>query len=118
MVDLTRVLAGPFATQVLGDLGADIIKVEPPDYGDDTRHFPPHRAGESHYFVAINRSKRGMAIDLRQEAGRDVLRRLAATADGHILIACLTPQFWGKLCQALGRPVHRSHSDASLWRWV
>jgi crotonobetainyl-CoA:carnitine CoA-transferase CaiB-like acyl-CoA transferase len=81
VVDLTRVLAGPFATQVLGDLGADVIKVEPPDRGDDTRHFPPHRAGESHYFVAINRSKRGMVIDLRQDAGRAVLRRLAATAD-------------------------------------
>jgi len=81
VVDLTRVLAGPFATQVLGDLGADIVKVEPPDRGDETRHFPPHRAGESHYFVSINRSKRSLVIDLQREAGREVMRRLVVTAD-------------------------------------
>jgi crotonobetainyl-CoA:carnitine CoA-transferase CaiB-like acyl-CoA transferase len=81
VVDLTRILAGPFATQVLGDLGADIVKVEPPDRGDETRHFPPHRDGESHYFVSINRSKRSLVIDLQTDAGREVLRRLVATAD-------------------------------------
>jgi crotonobetainyl-CoA:carnitine CoA-transferase CaiB-like acyl-CoA transferase len=81
VVDLTRILAGPFATQVLGDLGADILKIEPPDRGDETRHFPPHRDGQSHYFVSINRSKRSLVIDLRREAGRDVLRRLVTTAD-------------------------------------
>jgi crotonobetainyl-CoA:carnitine CoA-transferase CaiB-like acyl-CoA transferase len=81
VIDLTRVLAGPFATQILGDLGADILKIEPPDGGDETRRFPPHRGGESHYFVSINRSKRSMVIDLRQEPGREVLRRLVATSD-------------------------------------
>lgn len=81
VVDLTRVLAGPFATQVLGDLGAEILKVEPPDRGDETRHFPPHRDGESHYFVSINRNKRSLVIDLQREAGREALRRLVATAD-------------------------------------
>jgi crotonobetainyl-CoA:carnitine CoA-transferase CaiB-like acyl-CoA transferase len=81
VIDLTRVLAGPFATQILGDLGADVIKVEPPDRGDDTRNFPPHHNGESHYFISVNRSKRSIVVDLRQEAGKDVLRRLAAGAD-------------------------------------
>jgi crotonobetainyl-CoA:carnitine CoA-transferase CaiB-like acyl-CoA transferase len=81
VVDLTRVLAGPFATQILGDLGADVIKVEPPDRGDDTRHFPPHRDGESHYFISVNRSKRSLVVDLRQDAGKEVLRRLAVRAD-------------------------------------
>ena len=81
VVDLTRVLAGPFATQILGDLGADVVKVEPPDRGDETRHFPPHRNGESHYFVSINRSKRSLVIDLQTEAGRGVLHRLVSTAD-------------------------------------
>ena len=81
VVDLTRVLAGPFATQILGDLGAEILKVEPPDRGDETRHFPPHKEGESHYFVAINRSKRSLVINLQSEAGCAVFRRLIATAD-------------------------------------
>jgi crotonobetainyl-CoA:carnitine CoA-transferase CaiB-like acyl-CoA transferase len=81
VVDLTRVLAGPFATQILGDLGAEILKVEPPDRGDETRHFPPHKAGESHYFVAINRSKRSLVINLQSESGCEVFRRLIATAD-------------------------------------
>jgi crotonobetainyl-CoA:carnitine CoA-transferase CaiB-like acyl-CoA transferase len=81
VVDLTRVLAGPFATQVLGDLGAEILKVEPPNRGDETRHFPPHRSGESHYFVAINRNKRSLVINLQCESGRAVLQRLVTTAD-------------------------------------
>jgi crotonobetainyl-CoA:carnitine CoA-transferase CaiB-like acyl-CoA transferase len=81
VVDLTRILAGPFATQILGDLGAEVFKIEPPDRGDETRHFPPHRDGQSHYFVGINRSKRSLVVDLQQESGRAVLRRLVATAD-------------------------------------
>src|SRR5262249_23294764 len=81
VLDLTRVLAGPFATQILGDLGADVIKVEPPDSGDDTRRFPPHRDGESHYFISINRSKRSLVVNLRQEGGKEVLRRLIARTD-------------------------------------
>jgi len=58
VIDLTRVLAGPFATQSLGDLGAEVLKIEPPDNGDETRHFPPFIQGESHYFLGINRNKR------------------------------------------------------------
>jgi formyl-CoA transferase/CoA:oxalate CoA-transferase len=81
VVDLTRILAGLFATQVLGDLGAEVFKIEPPDRGDETRHFPPHREGQSHYFVGINRSKRSLVVDLQQESGRAVFRRGVATAD-------------------------------------
>ena len=81
VVDLTRVLAGPFATQSLGDLGAEILKIEPPGGGDETRRFPPFVAGESHYFLGINRNKKSLVIDLQQEAGADILRRLVARAD-------------------------------------
>jgi crotonobetainyl-CoA:carnitine CoA-transferase CaiB-like acyl-CoA transferase len=81
VVDLTRVLAGPFATQSLGDLGAEILKIEPPGGGDETRRFPPFIAGESHYFLGINRNKKSLVIDLQQEAGADILRRLVARAD-------------------------------------
>ncbi len=100
VVDLTRILAGPFATQVLGDLGAEILKVEPPDRGDETRHFPPHRDGESHYFVSINRSKRSLVVDLQSEAGREVLRRLVATAD--VLVENFRPGVMDRL--ELGYP--------------
>src|SRR5207302_8070474 len=81
VLDLTRVLAGPFATQSLGDLGAEILKIEPPGGGDETRRFPPFLGGESHYFLGINRNKKSLVIDLQQEAGADLLRRLVAGAD-------------------------------------
>jgi len=58
VLDFTRVLAGPAASLALADLGAEVIKIEPPGAGDDTRTFPPHREGESHYFIAINRGKK------------------------------------------------------------
>jgi crotonobetainyl-CoA:carnitine CoA-transferase CaiB-like acyl-CoA transferase len=81
VIDLTRVLAGPFATQSLGDLGAEILKIEPPGGGDETRRFPPFIGGESHYFLGINRNKKSLVIDLQHEAGADILRRLVARAD-------------------------------------
>jgi crotonobetainyl-CoA:carnitine CoA-transferase CaiB-like acyl-CoA transferase len=81
VIDLTRVLAGPFATQSLGDLGAEILKIEPPGNGDETRHFPPFLEGESHYFLGINRNKKSLVVDLQQEAGKEILRRLAKESD-------------------------------------
>ncbi|GGG35531.1 CoA transferase [Caldovatus sediminis] len=81
VLDLTRVLAGPLATQFLGDLGAEILKVEPPGKGDDTRGFAPFVGGESHYFLGLNRNKKSLVIDLRAPEGAEALRRLAATAD-------------------------------------
>lgn len=80
VIDLTRILAGPFASQILGDLGADVIKIEPPD-GDETRNFGPHLEGESHYFLSINRSKRGMVVDLKCPEGIEIVRRLVKDAD-------------------------------------
>jgi formyl-CoA transferase/CoA:oxalate CoA-transferase len=81
VIDLTRVLAGPFATQNLGDLGAEVLKIEPPGTGDETRRFPPFIDGESHYFLGINRNKKSLVIDLQPEAGKEILRRLVAKAD-------------------------------------
>ena len=89
ILDLSRVLAGPYATQILGDMGADIIKVEHPETGDDTRRwgppFLPRRDGtesaESAYYLSVNRNKRGIAVDLKTAAGQDILRKLAAQAD-------------------------------------
>ena len=82
IIDLTRVLAGPSCTQWLGDHGADVIKIEPPQ-GDETRTWgPPFDSdGAASYFLGVNRNKRGMSLDLRQEASRDVLRRLLRDAD-------------------------------------
>ena len=81
MLDLTRVLSGPFATMQLADLGADVIKVERPGEGDPTRAFPPTRDGESHYFMSVNRNKRSIAVDLRDPRGRDVILDLAQVVD-------------------------------------
>ncbi len=82
VLDLTRVLAGPFGTMLLADLGADVIKVEHPERGDDTRHFgPPFIGGESTYFLSINRGKRSITCDMKTDVGRDVLRRLIAVSD-------------------------------------
>jgi crotonobetainyl-CoA:carnitine CoA-transferase CaiB-like acyl-CoA transferase len=82
VVDLSRVLAGPFCTMMLGDLGAEIIKVERPGSGDDTRGWgPPFADGESAYFLGVNRNKRSITLDLKQPEGREILAGLLATAD-------------------------------------
>ncbi|WP_238182532.1 CaiB/BaiF CoA transferase family protein, partial [Methylobacterium trifolii] len=82
ILDLCRVVSGPFATMQLGDLGADVVKVEEPGRGDEARTYgPPFLGGESAYFLSINRNKQSCAIDLKSAAGRDLVLRLAATAD-------------------------------------
>ncbi|WP_188590375.1 CaiB/BaiF CoA transferase family protein, partial [Achromobacter denitrificans] len=82
VLDLSRVLAGPWCTQTLADLGADVWKIEAPGQGDDTRGWtPPDVDGESTYFMCTNRSKRSLAIDLRHPEGRALARRLALQAD-------------------------------------
>ena len=82
ILDLSRVLAGPYATMALADLGANVIKVEHPERGDDTRHWgPPFAGGESAYFLAINRNKRSVGVDMKAEEGLERVRRLAADAD-------------------------------------
>ena len=82
IVDLTRVLSGPYCTMILGDLGARIIKVEHPGKGDDTRHWgPPFIGEESAYFLSINRNKESVTVDFKFAEGREVLHRLLARAD-------------------------------------
>ena len=82
VLDLSRVLAGPYATMVLADLGADVIKVEHPERGDDTRHWgPPFAGGESAYFLSVNRNKRSVGADFRDEEDLERVKRLAASAD-------------------------------------
>ncbi len=82
VADLSRVVAGPYATMILGDLGADVIKVERPGAGDDTRGFgPPFVDGASSYYLSINRNKRGVAWDLGTEEGRRKARMLVERAD-------------------------------------
>jgi crotonobetainyl-CoA:carnitine CoA-transferase CaiB-like acyl-CoA transferase len=89
VLDLSRILAGPWATQFLADLGAEVIKVERPDGGDDTRQWgPPYlkdRAGrdtsESAYFLSTNRGKRSVAIDFSRPEGQELVRRLAERSD-------------------------------------
>ncbi|HLZ27866.1 MAG TPA: CoA transferase [Chloroflexota bacterium] len=82
VVDLTRALAGPYCTLLLGDMGADVVKIEQPGSGDETRQWgPPFIAGESSYFMSVNRNKRSVALDLKSDAGIEALRRLTASAD-------------------------------------
>lgn len=82
VVDLSRVVAGPYCTMTLGDMGADVVKIEQPGRGDESRAFgPPFLGGESPYYLSINRNKRSCTVDLKHEAGRAVVRRLIAGAD-------------------------------------
>ena len=81
VLDFTHVLSGPFATVLLADLGADVVKVERPSRGDTTRGTPPYLHGISHYFVAVNHSKRGIGVDMQHAQGCELLLRLAAEAD-------------------------------------
>ena len=83
VIDLTRVLAGPYCTMMLGDLGADIIKIEVPGRGDDTRHWGPPftKGGESAYYLSANRNKRSMTLNLKSEEGLEILKKLIAKGD-------------------------------------
>ncbi|XP_068199810.1 succinate--hydroxymethylglutarate CoA-transferase isoform X2 [Antennarius striatus] len=82
VLDLTRVLAGPFATMILGDLGAEVIKVERPGSGDDTRAWgPPFVAAESAYFLSVNRNKKSICVDLKQPRGANIIQELAGVCD-------------------------------------
>jgi len=82
VLDLTRALSGPFATMILGDLGADVIKVEDTWYGDDTRRWgPPFQGDEAAYFLSINRSKRGLSVNLKAPEGREIAQGLAKSSD-------------------------------------
>jgi crotonobetainyl-CoA:carnitine CoA-transferase CaiB-like acyl-CoA transferase len=82
VVDLTQALAGPFCTMMLGDMGADVIKIERPGSGDQSRGWgPPFVNGESTYFLSVNRNKRSFSLDVRTQAGRELIQRLVKTSD-------------------------------------
>jgi CoA:oxalate CoA-transferase len=81
IIDLSRILAGPYCTLLLAELGARVIKVEPPAQGDDARHYGPFRNGKSAYFVSVNRGKESIALDLKSPAGREIFERLLDKAD-------------------------------------
>ncbi|MFI6800036.1 CaiB/BaiF CoA transferase family protein [Streptosporangium canum] len=82
VADFSRVLAGPYATMLLAELGADVVKVEHPEHGDDTRAWgPPYAGGEAAYYLAVNRGKRSVALDVKHPSGREIAQRLCADAD-------------------------------------
>lgn len=81
MLDLTRVLAGPYCAMVLGDLGADVMKVEIPGRGDDSREFGPFIGKESVYFISLNRDKRSMSLNLKKPQGKDLFKKLVSKSD-------------------------------------
>jgi len=96
VLDLSRILAGPYCTMLLADMGADVVKVEAPGTGDDTRAWgPPFLDGESIYFLSINRNKRSMVLDLKNPAGKGVLEDLVRSAD--ILIENFRPRTMSRL---------------------
>lgn len=115
VVDLSRILAGPYCTQYLGEMGADVVKVEPP-LGDDTRGWGPPFVGESDeavYYLAANRNKRGIVLDLKSERGQEAARRLIAGAD--VLVENFRPgtlERWGlgyaSLAELNPRLIHMS----------
>jgi len=96
VLDLSRMLPGPYCSMMLGDLGAEVIKIEEPKIGDPTRHSPPMIEGQSAPFAQVNRNKKSIAIDLKQAAGRDIFLKLASTAD------CVLEQFRPGVVDRLG----------------
>src|ERR1041384_6593736 len=80
VLDLSRMLPGPYASMMLGDLGAEVIKVEETKIGDPTRHSPPKIGTRSAPFLQVNRNKKSIALDLKQPAARDIFLKLAATS--------------------------------------
>ena len=96
ILDLTRVLAGPLCTQYLGDLGAEVIKIENPENGDDTRAWgPPFSQDVSAYFLGVNRNKKSLALDFKNPHGFIILKKLIKNSD--VVIDNFKPGFWKKV---------------------
>ena len=81
VLDLTRVLAGPYATMLLGDLGAEVIKIEQPGTGDESRNFGPFKNGFSLYFMSVNRGKQSVTLNLKTERGQAIFKQLLKQTD-------------------------------------
>jgi CoA:oxalate CoA-transferase len=95
VVDLSRILAGPYCTMLMAEMGARVIKVEPPGKGDDAREYGPFRAGKSAYFASVNRGKQSIALDLKAAGDREIFARLLAKAD--VLVENFRPGTMEKL---------------------
>src|SRR5882724_12062775 len=95
VVDLSRILAGPYCTFLMAELGARVIKVEPPEKGDDARHYGPFRAGKSSYFQSVNRGKQSIALDLKNDGDKRIFEKLLARAD--VLVENFRPGTMEKL---------------------
>ena len=95
VLDMTKVLAGPLCAQYLGDMGADVIKLEPIEHGDDTRRWPPYDGEDGTIFLSLNRNKRSLVLDLKSPAGREVCQRLVRSAD--VVIESFGPGVAGRL---------------------
>lgn len=109
VLDLSRVLAGPYCCMVLADLGADVLKVERPHLGDDTRHWgPPFHGDDAAYFFSVNRDRRSVALDLTRDDGRAVVRRLVEAAD------VVVENFLPRHLASLGLEEVRAQADA-VW---
>jgi crotonobetainyl-CoA:carnitine CoA-transferase CaiB-like acyl-CoA transferase len=126
VLDLTQIMAGPFCAMLLADLGAEVIKIENPRGGDDSRRMaPPYYNGESAAFMAMNRNKYGIAVDIRAPAGKQALWRFIESAD--VLVENFRPVLGTRRCMpdiprwcialslVLGRRDHIGSAEASTW---
>src|SRR5215831_5149958 len=112
VVDLTRVLSGPYCTMQLGDLGAEVIKVERPGEGDDTRSFaPPFQGDQAAYFLSVNRNKKSMTLDMKSPRGKEVLWRLIDVSD--VLVENFRPGAMDRL--GLGYAAVRARPTRLEW---
>jgi formyl-CoA transferase len=112
VVDLTRVLSGPYCTMQLGDMGAEVIKIEQPSKGDDTRAFaPPYQGDQAAYFLSINRNKKSVTLDMKSAAGKEVLWRLIDKSD--ILVENFRPGAVDRL--GFGYAAVRKHRPAMIY---
>ena len=112
VLDLSRALAGPYCSLLLADLGADVIKIERPERGDDSRHWgPPFQGGESSYFLSVNRNKRSLTLDIQKERGKEIFRKLVKKAD--VVIENLRP---GKM-KSLGLSYEDLHQENERLIW-
>ena len=120
VLDLSRILAGPFCTMNLGDMGAEIIKIEQPGKGDDTRAWgPPFAGSEAAYFLGINRNKKSVTLNLKSEEGIDILKRLLKEADVFSLVTVSITYKDGKIInqQYLVEELEHDPSEGQDWNW-